>query len=55
MENFNLPTIVLIVAVIVCVILIIRYIRKNRKKVFSCGGDCAHCGMGCGSKEESRK
>ncbi len=55
MENFNLPTIVLLIAVAACVLLIIRYIRKHKKKIFSCGGDCAHCAMGCASKEKPKE
>lgn len=27
--------------------------RKKRGKHISCGGDCSHCAMGCGRKQEN--
>ena len=45
----NLPTLIVLLIVIVLALLAVRVIRR-RKLLHTCGGDCAHCAAGCGSR-----
>ena len=46
----NLSTLIVLLIVIVLALLAVRVIRR-RKLLHTCGGDCAHCAAGCGSRE----
>lgn len=39
----NIPTILVLCAVVIALIAAIVVTHKNKKKLFTCGGDCEHC------------
>ena len=45
----NLPTLIVLLVVAVLALLAVRVIRRKRL-LHTCGGDCAHCAAGCGSR-----
>lgn len=46
----NIPTLLVLLVLAVLAALAVRRIRK-KKLLFSCGGDCAHCGANCSSRK----
>ncbi len=51
----NIGTVLITLLLIAVVVIIIVKLRKDKKKgVSACGGNCAHCAMGCACRQEQQ-
>ena len=49
----NIGTVLITLLLIAVIVIIIAKLRKDKKKgVSSCGGNCAHCAMGCACRQQ---